>query len=331
MPSTDDEPGSTLDIKEIFKDSQLTKDEDPETWMRAVRDKLFSIFCSPVKEEYTSEAFKWVSHLCVLFKDLTWISPDGKWSDEESKIFVCIASLAITELHILLPLLQRHLTCGEEPELEEGRILARSANSHDYDKFGSHLIILESVIKSLVKGQELNDNDETKFNSLAGSIKGQILSNLLERLKDFMTSICEYLETVHHQWETLVKEPGSMKLTAAQGALRIVSVWLSEDPESFEPQCKRFLIDLLVKNLMLTNSGAGHDILILALHSVCLQNRDALRHLKQVPKYREALETYLMYVQREGSKSGSRRNAKCLKLRCGLVKDLMSDGSTRSD
>lgn len=322
-----DEPGTSSNSDPLL-DTYLstTTDEDPAEWLHSIRDKLYSMFCSPMKEEYTHEAFKWVSHLCISVGDFSWISPNGSWNTNEVRIFTCIAHLSLTEIHILLPLIQRHLTSGEEPDLEDGKVLARSANLNDYDKFGNHLVILESVIKSLVKGQ----TDEC-VNDLADKIKGSELKNLLERLKEALALICEYLELVHSSWFDLTKDQTSEKFSSAEAALRITCVWLSEDPCGFEPQCKRFLIDLIIKHLLIDGSSKN-DLLVLALHSVCTDSEDMMSSLKETTEHEAALEKYLAYVQAERRKSsGDRRNQKIFKLRCGLVKDLISQtvGSNR--
>lgn len=314
------------EVRKIFKDSEPTRDENPDDLLKSIRDKLFSVFCSPMKEEYTHEAFRWVSQLCISVGDLSWISSNNKWSHHEAKMFSCITRLSINELHILIPLIQRHLTYGDEPEIEGGKVLARSAKTEDYNKFGDHLVILESVIKCLVKGQKLDDTEVEK-NSLPCALTCYELGNLLEKLKEAMTSICDYLELVHEHWTELIKQMDSEKFISAEGALRIISIWLSEDPIGFESQSRGFLINLIIRNLLLSSRQTKHDLLVLALHSICTQDENKLSTLKQIPDYKEALEKYLDYVQSEQSKQamniGDRRSQKIFKLRCGLIKDIM--------
>lgn len=314
------------EVRKIFQDSEPSRDEDSSDLLKSIRDKLFSIFCSPMKEEYTHEAFRWVSQLCMSVGDLSWVSSNNKWSHDEAKMFSCITRLSINELHIIIPLIQRHLTYGDEPEIEDGKVLARSAKTDDYNKFGDHLIILESVIKCLVKDQE-RDDTEVEENSLPCAFTANELGNLLEKLKEAMTSICDYLELVHRHWPELIEQMGSEKFISAEGALRIICIWFSEDPVGFESQSKRFLIDLIIKNLLLSSKQTKHDLLVLALHSICTQDEDKLSTLKQIPDYKEALEKYLDFVQSEQSKQarniGDRRSQKMFKLRCGLVKDIM--------
>lgn len=311
--STGNETGSLL-----FEG--ITVDEDPSKWLQSIRDRLYSMFCSPMKEDYTHEAFKWVSHLCMSIGDFSWISTKGNWTAQEVKIFSCIVRLSMSEIQILLPIIQRTLTCGENPEFEDGKVLARSANSSDYDKFGDHLVILESAIKTLVK-----DQTEDEINELAGAIKGPELKSLLEQLKETLTLIIEYLELVHQHWDELSKHRASEKLSSAEAGLRITCVWLSEDPCGFENQCTKFLIDIIIKNLLM-GGPSKHDLLILALHAICTGSKEMMMTLRGCTDYRKALEVYLGYVQREQKRSASDRRAqKVFKLRCGLVKDLMSD------
>lgn len=313
-------------LKDLFQNAHLSTDEDSDVLLKSIRDKLFSIFCSPMKEEFTHEAFRWVSQLCMSVGDFSWISTDNNWSSEEVKIFSCIVRLSINELHILVPLIERHLTSGQEPDVEDGKVLARSAESEEYDRFGDHLVIIESVVKSLVKDQQ-PDDDDVETNLLTKAFKAEELVNLLNRLKEASTLICDYLELVYNHWNTLTKQLDDEKFSSAEGALRIMCVWLSEDPVGFESQSKRFLIDLIIKNLLL--SSRQHDILILALHSVCTQNEELLSILKQIPSHREALQKYLDYVEAEQSackrRISERRSQKMFKLRCGLVKDLMKE------
>lgn len=328
-------------LKELFKDYKISPNEQPPTEvLRSIRDKLFTMFCSPMKEEYTYEAFKWVSNLCLSIGDKFWTLDKANWSTEDAKVISCIARLSMGEVQILLPLIRRHLNCGDEPDVEDGKLLERSANSNDYDRFGNHLIILESVIKCLVEGQDFDygeDCDEKKptDNSncqlvLTDHLRGEELINLLDRFKEIMKLICDYLEDVNKSWDNLMmnKNDHQDKLSSAEAALRFISVWLSEEPDAFVNECESFLIELLVKNLLLIDRPSKDDLLILALHSICTQNKNLMKTLKKIPKHEQALESYLDFVQRENSKSSSsnddKRNKKLFKLRCGLIKDLLS-------
>lgn len=315
------------ELSKIFENSQATFNENPSRWLGLVRDKLFNMFRSPMKEEYSHEAFRWVSQLCISIGDFSWVTTANKWTHDETKIFSCIARLSLSEIQILLPLMQRHLTLGDEPELEGGKIIDRSANHDDYDKLGTHLVIVESIIKSLVKDQVDNDDEDSagdtqELNPVTDSMTPDELKNLLERLKETMISICEYLELVHRHWQDIIHIRDSEKFSSAQAAIRIISVWLSEDPGGFEPQCKRFLIDLMIKNLLLDDNRSRDDLTILALHSICAESDELVRSCKEVSAIDDALEKYLRYVQTEQGKSEDRRTQKIFKLRCGLVKDL---------
>lgn len=322
------------DVKKLFEgDSDTLLSETPDELLESTRRKLYTMFCSPMEEEYIHEAFEWIAHLCMAVGDRFWSSGDG-WTEEDAKIFSCIARLSMTEIYILIPLVQRHITSDDQEESEDGKILARSANSSDYNKFGNHLVILESVIKCLLDGQRLDEEkkDTLRFskNLLTDFLRGDELKTLLDRLRDAMNSICEYLEQVHIHWQELIEIRDSEKFACAEAALRIMTVWLSDDPESFEPQCKRFVIELLINNLLLVDRPSKDDLLILALHSICTQNEDLLRVLKGIPKHEEALEKYLNFVQREQAKitGFDKREKKLFKLRCGLIKDLLIDSKT---
>lgn len=326
MPTDSNTDDALRDLRKTFEGLDRTINESPDVWLKLVRDKLYTMFRAPLKEEYRREAFKWVASLCMSIGDFSWLCPGDKWTDEEAKIFSFITRLSINEILILLPFIHRHLTCGEEVDREEGKVMARSADESEYDAFGDHLVILESAIKSLVKDQ--NEHEVTGGNNdLTDCIEPSELKNLLERLKEAIAEICDYLEVVHRYWSQLVAQMDSEKFTAFEGALRIMSVWLSEDPGSFEEQCERFVIDLIVKSLLLQDRPTLQDLLILALHSICSQNEVLIQTLKRTP-YESALQNYLDYVQKEqdnnNEKSERRHHGKKFKLRCGLVKDLMT-------
>lgn len=319
------------ELKKLFENQSNTTNEDSTIWLTSVRNKLYSMFCSPMKEDYIHEAFKWVSHLCMSMNDFSWISPSGNWLEHECRIFSCVSLLSMTELQILMPTIQRRLTCGDEPEIEDGKILARSATSEDYNRLGYHLVIIESIIKALVKDQEFNEDEEDQRErstvTLASSLKSSDLNNVLDKLKETMTVICDYLESVHRHWRSLIDHHrDDNTILSCEGSLRIMCVWLSEDPQGFESQCKRFLIDLLIKNLLLKERLNNYDLLIVALHAVCVYDDEMLDVMRRNPEYKVALEEYLKYVDNEKNRYGTdRRKQKFFKLRCGLVKDLMSN------
>ena len=324
------------ELKLLFGDADKTFDEKPDVWMKLVRDKLYSMLRSPLKQEYTSEAFKWISSLCISVGDLSWLCKDNQWTGEDVEIFTCIVRLSLNEIQITLPLIKRHLTYGDEIESEEGKVLARSANPEDYDSFGSHLIIIESAIRSLVADvdrDEDDDDDESdseRKSTLSDCMKPGQLKGLLGHLKDCVTEICDYLELVNRSWSELNKETAeAAKVSAFEGSLRLICVWLIEYPTSFEDQCKNFLIDLMLKNL--DSKQIRNDLLISALHSICTNNDELMKKLRENKRHRIALQGYLDYVQiklrddnNEFSKgSQSRRKQKMFKLRCGLVRDLL--------
>lgn len=319
------------ELRTLFEDStdktntnEKKTPRDPNEWLKLVRDKLYNMLCSPMKEEYLHEAFKWVANLCLMTGDLSWLNVGDEWTDKEAKMFSCIARLSLGEITILLPFVQRHLTCGEEVDLEDGKVMARPANSEEYERFGNHLVIIESIIKSLVE----NQTEEDDSNSLTKLLSSSELRSLLERLKEVMANICDYLELVHRYWANLTEKQDNFKMDAAEAALRIISVWLSEDPGSFEPQCKRFLIDLIIRNLLILDRQSKADLLITALHSICTSSEIISDELKKTNGHREALEKYLKHVEQNYKSDlevdGKKRRAqKLFKLRCGLVKDLL--------
>lgn len=317
----DDE--TTEDLKTLFGGIDGTINERPDVWLKSVRNKLYTMFKSPLKDEYQREAFKWVASLCISIGNFSWIPSEDKWTENEAKIYSLITRLSMSEILILLPLLQRDLTCGEEAEVdqEDGKVMARSANKSEYDAFGDHLVILESTIISLVENQ-----DAAGRSALSECIPRDEFNSLLERLKELMSEICDYLENCQRYWDRLIEKPDSDKFLAFEGCMRVISLWLSEDSASFQPQCKRYLIDLLIRNLSLSGGKIDKDINMTALHSICTQNDELLEALEQNPNHKEALQNYLVHVQKERDEgnAASRRSEKKFKLRCGLVKDLMS-------
>lgn len=316
------------ELKKLFENSQPTQDEEPRVWIKLVRDKLFNMFCSPMKEDFANEAYKWVAHLCLSIGDLSWLSVEDKnWTKHEAKMFTCIASLSMSEIKILLPLITRHLTCGDAPEIEDNKLVARSANSSDYDLFGNHLIIFESVIKTLIVDQDTDDQKELDVTPLSDIIENPILNNLLNQLKDAVNEICDYLELVHRHWQELVEDTRSEKFISAEAALRLMCVWLSEEPTGFESQCNRFLIDLITKRLLLQGGQTNNDLYVIALHSLCVQNGGLLKALKNTPNHDKAFEIYLEHIEHERrkQKKGDKKEAKAkrnFRLRYGLVDDL---------
>lgn len=312
---------------------ETTDDLPAQVWLKELRDKIYDMFRMPLMEDYGDEVFKWISALCMCKRRFTWLcsSDHHEWSQEETKIFSCISRMSINELHILLPHLSQHLTCGDQVEIEEGKVMSRPANECEYDKFGVHLLILEETIQSLVHGQ---DDDEPKQNSpsskmLTHLIEPKELKSLLERLKEVVSELIDHLELVHRYWPRLIENLDSRQFQAAQGVLRVVSVWLAEDIGSFQPQCKRFLIDLMTKNLLLCpqlSDTTNLDLIVMSLHSICLGEHEMDASLKQAPSFRAALQKYIDYAQQERQKdeaSKKKRTVKEFKLRCALVKDLI--------
>lgn len=315
-----DEEDLQKHLNDLFIAAESTTNVDSQVWLTSIRDKLFTMLCSPMKEEYSSEAFKWVSQLCIAIGDLSWLSSENSWTSKEWQMFACISRLSMTELSILLPTIERHLSTGEEPDIEEGKVLARSATSEDYDKFGDHLIIIESVIKILVKYQSEDEKETVKPEN---SLTSQQMHDLLNNLKETMTLICDYLELVNSRWKTLQTDTDNQRMTSAVASLRIMSFWLSEEPFAFETQCKRFMIDLMLKSLMISDESTPKDLIVTALHSICTCCPDLLAELRRQPGHKEALEKYLKYVEKERDNSSSKNSRKMFKLRCGLVRDLM--------
>lgn len=315
------------ELRKLFENSQLTQDEDPRVWIKPIRDKLFSMLCSPMKTDFSNEAFKWIAHLCLSIGDLSWLSVEEEaWTKNEAKIFTCLAQLSMNEIHILIPLIKRHLTCGDDPEVEDGKVVDRSATSSDYDMFGNHLVILESVIKTLIVDQDTDD--ELDVTPLSDVIENSALSNLLDCLKRSMQEICNYLELVHRYWQELISDVDSEKFTSAIAALRIMCVWLSEEPNGFTSHCEKFIIDLITRSLLLKDGPSNHDFSILALHSLCIQNDELMKVLRENPSQKQALEIYLEDIEYERYrlKKGDKKTKvkKAFRLKYGLVEDLQA-------
>lgn len=254
---------------------------------------------------------------------MSWISPDGCWTDEEIKTFGCIARLSSNEITILLPLIERHIGSDDRPDEEQ--ISDPSATLTEYDNFGHQLVIIEGVTKCLIV-----DGKNGQENTLIQSMGSDKLVNLLENLKEIMTRLCEYLEGVHKHWESFSSRPNdSPEFNSALGTLRLVSLWLCEDLNTFESQCKRFLIDLMIK-VILCKVGNLADCLVTAIHAIHIQNENLKDVIQSHPNVEQALETYLEFVKQQYTKSenlggpNAKHGEKRFKLRCGLVKDLMS-------
>lgn len=318
------------DLKRLFEDVKLTKDVDSKIWMEQVRDKLYTMFCSHLNDEYINEAFKWAAELCMLTGDFTWISPNESWTPSEIKIFSCIVGRSLIELNALFPLFNRHINHGDEPKKDDrDKIIERSANPDDYDLFGYHLVLLESVIKTLVKWQSIEDDKEDGIGgdtiSIFDNFDKNKLHYVLDRLREVMILVGEYLETVHSHWQSLIQQQDSLKFAATEGALRVMSVWLSEDP-CFQPQKRDLIMDLMIKNLLLDGRPLDKDIIVLAIHSVCTQDEESHLVFRRAANHKEALEKYLEYTEEERKKSKNySRSRKKFLFRCGLVKDLMRD------
>lgn len=313
-------------LRELFRDYDSRNLENPEDGLLSIRDKLFTILCSPMKDSFSLEAFKWICQLTLATNGFAWISPNSKWSDEkEIRIFLCVTRLSLTEIQLLLPLLKRHITYGDEPEIDQGKVVARSANSQDYDKFGNHLIMLEHVIQTLVQGEEYEDMGDNKANRLTKEMKKDDLRNLLRHLKETLSMIVDYLEVGDSSWSSLNHDYEDEKFSSVVGSLKLVSTWLADDPCGFQDECKRFLIGLLIKHLLLDNCQRD-DIFIVALHSVCMQDQ-MIDSLKGLTGFEDALQGYLDQVNKDQNDdpmiSSHKRRSKIYKLRCGLVRDLL--------
>lgn len=321
------------DIPEFLKlfkeiaDIQKSKDKLGSTndWLDPLKEKLYTMLCSPMKDDYMREAFNWISQLCFLYDGFEWISPDGQWAkDDEMKMFLCIARSSLSELQILIPLLERRLICGEEPEVEDGVVVAKSANSEDYDTFGAHLLIIENVIQCLVATTNFDEDDDSDSNQLTENMKSDDLKNLLEHLKETLSSVIEYLELVNDNWDKLTKSHDDKSYTSIIASLRITCIWLSEDIGSFQEECERFLICLFVK-ILKSDEGDIKDSIVTVLHRMCTDDAKLLNILRNCPGYREALIDYRTYVTRlpDFPRHSKKQESKLNKLRFGLVDDLL--------
>jgi hypothetical protein len=320
--------------RELFKDDSTT-DLESGVWLKELRDKIYTMFRTPMKQEFSDEVFRWVSALCMCQPRFSWLCSNGEvWTKEEAKIFSLIVRLSINELHMVLPLIRRHLTSGEEVEREDGKVTARPAEKEEYDSFGVHLHIFEDSIQALCHGQTDDGKEEDSNDRLTDCLEPDELKSLLERLREIVSELFDYLEDVHKHWPTLLQDAGAQQFLAAQGALRAICAWISEDHGCFRSQCKNFLIEHIVKNLLISHrlSSMNLDLLVTALHSICSGDRELMSVLKETSDYRAALQNYLDHVQQErynddrasSSSREERRKEKRYKLQCGLVKDLLT-------
>lgn len=236
-----------------------------------------------------NDIYKWIASCCLESGNSDCLSIGN-----DVTMFSLVARTSLNELNLVLPLMTRHITHGEEVEMENGKILARPANKEDYENFATHLIIVENVIQSLIaKDIEIFDK----------------LDSLLEQLQDTIRQIMLFLEEAYKNWDTLEKE-NSDRFNASRAALRLASVWFSESNGIYEEECKRFFIELLIKNLDLNNELPNPNLYLLALHSICAENDDMLRHLLKVENWQQILESHL--------------NIKSCESRRGLVQDLLN-------
>lgn len=313
------------EIKGLFEHVEAREtNDDPTRWILLIRDKLYIMFRSPLKDSYSDEAFKWVGQLCASFDGFGWISPDGQWSSDEAKIFTCIAMHTIVGIQILIPPIQRHLTCGPDLVYEDDKVMEKSATPEDYEKFGTLALILEHTLKTLISDDHC-DHDRDRENDIENRLLLSLTDNdrrsILCRLKGAFNSICDYLEIVHKYWIDIKDKPSCDMFSAAMCALRLLSYWLSEDPTAYHSQSKRFLIDLIIKTMNI--EGPNFDLLMVALHSVCTQDSSMIEALKKSRDHQEAIEKYLGHVKQQELGQDKSAPSKIFKLRCGLIKDLM--------
>lgn len=323
------ESSSNNELNSIFSNYSSENLQNPDDALVAIRNKLFTILCSPMKDDFANEAYKWVSQLTMTVGDFSWICSDGHWKEQNDiKMFLCVTRLSLTEVELLIPLLERRLLEGSEPEIEDGKTVARSANSEDYDKLGNHLVIMENLIKVLVKDDKIagEDADETTTNYLTTNMKDNDLSNLLDHLKKILLLLLRYLEYAHGNWNTIDKRHENEQFAAIMGCMRLVAMWLADDPVGFVEQTNKFLIDLFVWILF----GEGHhniDIFIVALHSVCTED-SVIVPVKEQSRLKDAMQRYLNYVTSEYNQSAKsshqlKKQTKIYKLRCGMVRDIL--------
>lgn len=294
---------------DVLDQSSTTVIKNYVECLNDMRNQLFTLYKHPMNHEHMKDIFNWVSCCCIQVGNCSWISADQSWNDDDCKLFILIARISLNELSIAAPLLSENVS---PPNLnEEARYSKKPLDATDYDNFATHLIIVESVVKSLVT-HEVDDR-------LVKALKGDELKNLLCTLKETIGHIIGYLEIVHRYWSKLTVEHDSEpnKLNCAKAALRIVCVWFSECPGTYEPECKRFLLDLIVKNLIIKHEAPNSDLFILALHSICVEDNDLLKLVNSIPDFKPALEGYLSHIE------ANRAKLKEYKLRCGMIKDLM--------
>lgn len=304
--------------------------DNPDEGLVAIRDKLFTLLCSPMKDDYAHEAFKWVAHLTLIKGDFSWICSDGRWKgQDEIKIFLCVARLALTEIEVLMPLLNQSLI-SHAPEIEDGKIVARSANLDEYDKFGNYLVIIENLIKSLVKDDKFNacDSEESCTNYLTLNMTHDDLGSLLDHLKKTLTMLLRFLENAHLNWNKIDKRCETEQFAAIMSSTRIVAIWLADDPCGFAEQTEKFIIDLFIKILLDDqNDNQNIDIYVVALHSLCTEDA-MIESLKKRHRLKDALQKYLNFVSSEYDHEAKstrhlRQQTKIHKLRCGMVRDIL--------
>lgn len=323
------ESESIDELKKIFTGYSSKNLDKPSDVLIAIRDKLFTILCSPMKDDFAHEAYKWVTQLTMMFGDFSWISPYGRWeAEDEIKIFLCVTRLSLTEVELLVPLVERHFLFGDEPEIEDGKMIMRSANTVDYDKFGNHLVIIENLIKALVKDDKNDDDDcnRSDTNHLTSNMKSSDLTNLLDHLKRIITMILCTLERGFSRWNDIEKSYDNEQYAAFMGCVRLSAIWMANDPDGFVEQTNKFLIDLYVTSI-LVEADQNIDILVVALHSLCTVE-STLESIRKQSRLREAMEKYLDHVTSEynqpaNSSQQLRRQTKIYKLRCGMVKDIL--------
>lgn len=321
------------DLENIFKNYPTQNLEHPEDGLSAIRDKLYTILCSPMKDEFTKEAFKWVAELTMITRNFSWICPDGLWNDtQEIKMFLCVARLSLAEIELVIPYLERRIILGEEPEIEDGKVMARSANSEDYDKFGHHLVIVENLIYTLVREirDDCTDEDDqdghSKTNLLVDKMSQVDLTNLLKHLKTTMQAMLRYAEIAYQHWDKLNHRDENEQLSSILGSLRLIAIWLADDSCGFVDECKRFLIEFILTILRMDNCD-NRDIYVTALHSICSED-DIIPSIKKQPQLRQSLQRYLEHVSHEYQQSPDsakkqKKQSKMYKLRCGMVRDLL--------
>lgn len=253
----------------------------PDSWIGPMRDKILTMFKSPLKDEYRLELFKATSSMCLCFPVFTWISQDSHWKKEEIDMFSLLARLTLNEIQILIPLVERHILVGDDVAIENNKIVERSANHLEYDMLACCFVILENVIQTLVSERH------PQGSNLQDKIDIEQLSTLLVHLKEVMVKLVDYLHVVHKNWNNLVEPHTNEKqYSCAQATIRIAAVWCSEEPIAFVCESQQYMIDLFVlclgdslsKTQVLSNLS---HLILLALHALCMDNDDLLHCLRE--------------------------------------------------